>query len=152
MTVLSQLEIVAKLGKLTPYRNISHFVLVNGRAFRPAPFPKGMRRGPFEFCFGNCQRLAKRRKLIFVEGYAMTATGGVGIHHAWCCDETGTVVDPTWGTGIEYFGVPLDFEYVRRNTFVENVSVLDQWERRWPIFTDPPEQWRYKGEIEVVKG
>jgi hypothetical protein len=89
MIVFHQLKAVAKLGTLAPYRNIEHFVLINGRLFRPAPFPKGMRRRPFEFCFGNSQRLAKRKRLIYVEGYAMNRHRRPGGPSRL----TGTVVD-----------------------------------------------------------
>ena len=40
------------------------------------------------------------------------------------------------------------WEHWGQNTSDENMSVLDQWERPFPIFTDPPERWRYKGEIQ----
>jgi hypothetical protein len=145
MPILLQLEAVAKMGTRTPYHNIEHFVLLNGRPFRPAPFPKGMRRCPLKSCFGNSHRLAERKRLIYVEGYAVTVTGGLAVLHAWCCDDSGAVIDPTWGQGSEYFGVPLDLPYVRQNTSNENMSVLDQWERQWPIFNDPPEQWSTRG-------
>lgn len=98
-------------------------------------------------CFGNSHRLAKRKRLIYVEGYALKTPSNIGIHHAWCTDESGIVIDPTWGQGIEYFGIPLDFKYARQNTSEDNMSVLDQWQRDWPIFNDPPESWQYKGVI-----
>lgn len=59
----------------------------------------------------------------------MRQPNGLGVLHAWCSDETGIVIDPTWGEGAEYFGVPLDFKYVRQNTSDDNMSVLDQWQR-----------------------
>jgi hypothetical protein len=48
--------------------------------------------------------------------------------------------------GSEFFGVPLNSRYIRLNTSPDNMSVLDQWERRFPIFTDPPDN----GEIEAA--
>lgn len=30
------------------------------------------------------------------------------MHHAWCVDKHGVVIDPTWRDGNDYFGIPFD--------------------------------------------
>lgn len=41
MSILDQLQKIAKLGSLKlVYHNIEHFISLNGRPFRPAPYQK----------------------------------------------------------------------------------------------------------------
>lgn len=45
-------------------------------------------------CFRNALMMAQERSLDYVEGYALGH--GIPVHHAWCLDADGKVVDPTW--------------------------------------------------------
>ena len=68
------------------------------------------------------------------------------MHHAWNIDEQGRIVDTTWcGTedahfhpkpGSSYFGVVFDLDYVRRTTTSSNASVIDQWQKDYPVLRE----------------
>ena len=134
------------------YHNPEHFVLENGRPFTPQPRPKGIRTGDFRQCFDNAFRLARRRKLVYVEGYAIRGWDdwqSLPVLHAWCSTPDGLVVDSTWKDGLEYFGVPLDLGYVERSRETsDQFSVLEDWEHLYPILRDRTTDWKYRGEIE----
>jgi len=133
------------------YHNPEHFVLANGRPFTPQPRPKGIRTGGFRQCFDNAFRLARRRKLIYVEGYAIRGWDdwkSFPVLHAWCATPDGLVVDSTWKDGLEYLGVPLDMGYVERSRKASGqYSVLENWEQLYPILRDCTTDWQYRGEI-----
>ena len=134
------------------YHNPEHFVLANGRPFTPQPKPKGIRTGSFQQCFDNAYRLARRRNLIYVEGYAVRMIGdwrSYEVHHAWCSTPDGLVIDNTWNEGLEYFGVPLDLEFVEhiRETSDE-FSALENWKLGHPVLWSGTTGWKYTGDIE----
>lgn len=79
--------------------------------------------------------------LVYVEGYALMI---IPMLHAWCVDiETGETIDPTWGTdGGQYLGIPFKRKYVIQSATKSGCyGVLDQWEERWPILRDDPEEY-----------
>lgn len=87
------------------YREIVTEVLDRACWWSPGPKPKGVRKRADKQCFGNCQLLAVDRGWSYVEGYAV-AEDGFAVHHAWCGDEVGRAIDPTWEKpGVAYFGV-----------------------------------------------
>lgn len=66
-------------------------------------------------CFENAFRAADRYGLLYCEGYA--TTGILPVHHAWCLDDQGRVVDFTWRADKagrapqdewHYFGITFD--------------------------------------------
>mgnify|MGYP001012730423 FL=1 len=94
-------------------------------------------------CFVNAARLAatRRDELQYVEGWAW---GKVPLHHAWCVDRDGNVVDPTWEPDPlldAYFGVPFDLVDVSI-AIVASGSVLLDHANRYPIL-------RMKGATDV---
>lgn len=96
-------------------QSIERFVLDHGREFATtAPrrrFISWVRRA--NACFTNCLQLAIIERLVYVEGFAVLPAAGFEFHHAWCLDEAGRVLDPTWeAPGSAYFGVPFDLAYV----------------------------------------
>lgn len=97
--------------------------------------------GQQKACYANAQYLARTRKgLRYAEGFA---TGVVPVEHAWCVDEKGRVVDPTWdeertigldaGAKPDYFGIAFDRETVRRIRKItgNSYSLLFTW-WKWP--------------------
>jgi hypothetical protein len=56
--------------------------------------------------------LAHAEDLTYVEGFATHPHPGEVMHHGWCVDAEGRVLDPTWGVpGLAYFGVPFRRSY-----------------------------------------
>ncbi|MBA3432157.1 MAG: hypothetical protein H0U16_11855 [Actinobacteria bacterium] len=91
------------------YPHVYSYVAEHGRWFeshRARRPPKYRDRA----CFYNASILTWDRRykhpLVYCEGFAFR---GICTHHAWCIDDLGGVVDPTWRpTGLAYFGVALD--------------------------------------------
>jgi hypothetical protein len=114
------------------YTPISEFVLKNGkfmgsRSIASNQCPKGEAKQ----CFYNAYHLASMFDFIYCEGYA---AGIIPVHHAWCIDEDGNILDNTWDTGEEYFGVPFDLKYVNKTILKrKKYGVIDNWEMKWPL-------------------
>lgn len=100
-------------------------------------------------CYKNAGNLAlEDDTLVYCEGWAYKP-GIIPLHHAWCVDPNGEVIDPTWGTGEghEYLGIGLarDFYF----DFIQSSGVWGVLADGWPkallelrpeVFLDP--QWR----------
>lgn len=97
------------------YRGLADFVLREGQEFRPEPLPSKYSRMEMCRCFENAATLAAADEgLTYVEGIAW---GKVPCPHAWCVDDKGSVIDPTWAAGddwaqLRYFGVPFKTSFV----------------------------------------
>jgi hypothetical protein len=92
-----------------------------GRYFAPRPLPKRYKLGTPGNCFEDAGRLALNSdSLTYCEGIAMSV---FPVHHAWCIDSKGRVVDKTWAAvdakintdrpNIAYFGVAIDDDDLR---------------------------------------
>lgn len=128
----------------TKYFSISDFVVQNGARMEYAPLPNEITRGPMKECYRNATaQCTHRERWIYCEGYAC---GIIPVMHAWCYDtQTGKVVDTTWRDNChEYFGIVFKRTYVwRMMRLTGTYGVIDQWQHKWPVLSDPPEQWRH---------
>lgn len=101
------------------YHGFEDLVLKEGIEGKWSALPKGVKPMKKKRCFENAFRTVTRYGLTYVEGYAV---GIIPTHHAWCIDEAGNVVDPTWHeeeySEVEYLGVAFDEDYVM-DTVVE---------------------------------
>lgn len=122
------------------YNSMEDFLLRHGRFWTPRPLPSHIPQMTPKMCFENSFKLASRRKsLRYVEGIAV---GVIPMHHAWCADEDGNVIDPTWAStqtelGDAYFGVAFDINTVRNIRHRECLAVLNNWKTGYKIFTQP---------------
>jgi len=116
-----------------PYRSVADAILQHGRAW-PRINDGAWPRGEMKQCFANSQRLAMTHpELTYVEGYALNI---IPVHHGWCVDADGAVVDVTWERRDtnRYFGVPILSRYIRKLTLATGVwtAVFDNWESKPP--------------------
>lgn len=77
--------------------------------------------GRMRECYCNTFQLVEYHpQLTYCEGYAVSKTVPIPIHHAWAIDQDGRVLDPTWKVpGVEYFGLALKWDFVQ-NIVIEN--------------------------------
>ena len=69
-------------------------------------------------CFRNAALYAELYGLRYVEGYAQSI---IPVHHGWCVDSFGKVVEVTWDSlGSAYFGVEFKPMKVRRGSVLFN--------------------------------
>jgi hypothetical protein len=90
---------------------IEELILALGQFDTVQALPAGISRGRMKRCFQNAYHLMLEG-YVYVEGIAMTATCLFPTFHAWCVDENGGVIDPTWPDGVAYLGVHLRREFV----------------------------------------
>lgn len=102
-------------GDATP---VYEFLLEHGKEYSGVPWNEfrgsGWRRMKRQRCFENSFVAADRYGLTYCEGFA--STGIFPLHHAWCLDGEGRVVDFTWradeirsdATKWQYFGISFD--------------------------------------------
>lgn len=117
----------------------ANFVLQHGRSYEWRALPRGVRPGEPRRCFDNAVGLALRSSALYTyaEGYAINRwVAGHPVHHAWCIDREGFVVDPTWDNGADYLGVPFSQGYVRLITSLTNGrGLIDNAEMDYPLLT-----------------
>lgn len=107
----------------------SVFTLKMGRAWRAQTLPAGVPPGPKRQCYQNAGTLAiENSDLTYVEGYAQPP-GLPPVHHAWCVDAEGFVIDNTFvdPEDAQYFGVPISPPALRE--LVEKVQC-------WGLFAE----------------
>lgn len=116
------------------YSSIEDFVLQEGRSFEPKPLPKHIQKMQMKMCFMNAFQLATTyNNYKYVEGYA---SGIIPVQHAWCVDDDGNVVDPTWVYDPEdsYYGVEFNTNFLIRRVIQKgSYGLIDDWENGWPL-------------------
>ena len=95
-----------------------------GRRWKAAELPFDVKLGRQHQCFQESRALvlAQPKRFTYVEGYAFKRL--LPLHHAWCVDEHGNVVDPTW-SDIEsavYCGTAF-----RHNAVYEGTRAKNDW-------------------------
>jgi hypothetical protein len=106
---------------------MENFVLRNGEDFDVQVEPHY--RGRKKECFKNAFEYARKYEsqgVRYVEGYGLSDIG-LAMHHAWCVDADGRVMDPTWEyEETSYVGVVLPLTLVTRQILRNGVyGVLD---------------------------
>lgn len=143
---MRRLDRVGSVRLPRAYRGIAELVLRHGRSWSESS-TECWPAGEAQQCFANAQRLALLNpELTYVEGYAMSV---VPLHHGWCVDRAGRVIDVTWidRSGVEYFGVPIRTPYVRQRVLRSKFwgSLFDDWQAEPPFAiltgTHKPARW-----------
>lgn len=84
------------------YRGPADLLLREGKWYNDGRAKKWRYAMP-KACFRNAALFAFAHRLPYVEGYA---TAIIPVHHAWCLDHDGRILEVTWKTlGADYFGV-----------------------------------------------
>lgn len=139
MKVIDYLQSVKKMmeGDSLPhikYRTIESLILDKGKSFTYKVLPDDIENGVPRECFANAFRLASERNLIYVEGFSTPKTIAFPMHHGWCVDNEGNVVDNTWTgdlAGIEYYGIPFKRSYVYQTAHkTQHYGVLGMFNRK----------------------
>jgi len=119
-------------------KTVFKLVAENGFEFKGSPLPDYIKQRTPKECFANALHLALETGLTYVEGYI--SVHAVPIHHAWCVDEHGTVIDPTVVNpeDREYFGIPMDIDFVMHHCLASGYyGILDNFEFREIYDIDP---------------
>lgn len=82
------------------------------------PRPDGFERMTPNECFRNAYLLASDdNRLSYYEGFAVTTSLPVHVHHAWCANEDGHLIEPTFPDDVyektTYFGVNIPTKVLR---------------------------------------
>ena len=101
-------------------------------------------RGPMKECYRTCSNavIDRSSRFAYCEGYALAI---IPVMHAWVLDlKTGLAYDPTWKSGVEYFGVAFAAKYLRGTLVArETYGVIDNWEKGYPLLAAPLQEWRH---------
>lgn len=121
------------------YHGQEDLILREGKQYEYAKKPKGVRYGPWKYCFRTSYYLAESnpQRYTYCEGFA---TSIIPTLHAWCIDrETGKVVDTTWrhdhvSSERGYIGIEFPLSVVRGFMFASGQhGMIDTWSIGWPM-------------------
>lgn len=122
------------------YSCFEDFILKHGQRFtKVGKMPRGFKRGMAKQCYMNAAKLTlDLPSLIYCEGYA---AGIIPVLHGWCITRRGTVIDPTWDDGKDYFGIPIKHSYLMNSMIRHKVyGVIDV--PRFPILDEEPDKFK----------
>lgn len=100
--------------------SVEAFLLDYGEEFAANPTPEWVEQMEPKMCFMNCFILIEEQQsgmlgdeiapLYYCEGYVLSSGLPIPIHHAWCMQEDGTLIEPTLPDRtdeetVTYFGV-----------------------------------------------
>lgn len=121
LTIKEHLELEVKSWERVGHPALlQRFVLRNGKVMQPAQsWPEGVTEGELKMCFKNAYEIALEHGYDYYEGYGMgERTHGFLVHHAWCMDDDGKVIDTTWPhfRTAQYIGVFISIEELLEQT------------------------------------
>lgn len=137
MSFKQQLQTLAQTPALCG--PIMTFVARNGQDFTAGPYLG--RRGKPRHCFENALNLAwGTTGYRYVEGIAHKV---IPVHHAWCVDAAGNVIDPTWERPEDslYCGIAFDADDAAKRCMAQGFYGL--------LDTGHGPNWKMMNEIEL---
>lgn len=131
------------------FKGPNDLLLRAGLPMLPRPKPPRVAWGIPRYCYQNCHRLvARSRRYLYAEGWALCPEVPFPVPHAWVVDERdGTAHEITMrGMPAAYLGLTFRREYSRRR-WKEQLKgdgdccgpLIDAWGERWPLLRLPPE-------------
>lgn len=112
----------------------SHLAIEWGKEYEPQELPNKYPKGVPQYCFSNSFKAAREYGLVYVEGFAALDDLPLPIHHAWCVEPgSNKVIDVTTTKIAYYVGIPFKLSALKKHTTKDNMSILDQWEKRFPL-------------------
>ena len=143
-------DTIALTCKMQPQHTIHSFVIEHGVYFQGTPLPDYCEKMEAKECFYNCTILSSSTGLTYVEGFVVRKDINFPIHHAWCIDDDGTVIDPTLDDpeNCEYFGIPLHPDFVLEQVEISGMAgILDNYKTK-RIYDSSPSTFKHPEWIE----
>ncbi len=140
-------------------KTLHSVVMENGVGWFGSPLPKGMRKLKDKLCFMHATGLSVQDpdRFVYCEGFAIHGSIGFAVNHAWVLDRERdwVVVDNTWKkpiTGI-YLGIPFSYDFVGKCVLGGNrvYGILDRYDLKYPVLSEPPETWLHKDADSITK-
>lgn len=112
----------------TRHRSFEELVLHLGNLSRWEPLPPHVSKMPYKQCYANALLTAQEHGFTYVEGFACRLLTTM---HAWCEDDDGRVIDPTWSDDdpppTMYLGIRMNVDKVAARVVRQGVyGVLPQ--------------------------
>lgn len=137
LVLKEMLEAFAKFQQSANIKTMYQFLLEHGKPYVFQPLPKNIKPMTPKMCFWNAGTLAMKRKLVYVEGVAISESVPIMLHHAWCSKPgTNIAIEPTWAYKTEpiyYFGVAFNKEALKKQRRKKCISFLDDYTNHWEI-------------------
>jgi hypothetical protein len=132
---------IAETCTMRPQQTIHSLVLRHGLEFKGSARPDWLQRGTPKECFTNASVLATMTGVVYVEGFVMRASLPIPIHHGWCIDDDGTVLDPTIDRPeeCEYYGIPINQDFLFEQLEQTSMYGLLDNHKTTAIYVQPPE-------------
>jgi len=130
------LEYLNAIKKFNKNRSIGaryyKWILENGKLFTEKGDPKKFNKvfkKRFKGCYYNAQMLAlDNEELKYYEGWAISGGVGFPLDHGFNV-AGGKIIDVSWPDGIEYFGIEIPLDFVRREMLRTEIAgtILFRW-------------------------
>lgn len=130
------LEYLKAIAKLHAERRLAgayyKWILKNGKLFTEKIDPKEfnkMFKKRFKGCYYNAQMLAlDNKELKYYEGWGISEGIGFPLDHGFNV-AGGKIVDISWPDGIEYFGIEIPLDFIRKEMLRTETAgtILFQW-------------------------